>query len=158
MNVRGIYLCFMCLKEKKWNIRIFDFWITKYWYQSYKYQSIKIIYDQSASVSRYIFHCIHFVLFWCAVDFLYRNFSEFWLQSQLRNLHSAFVKKKKKAFQTQRFCTAWRSHLRWKSDDWDRNGQRYSHSEDHSSGVVKGGDGPRHVWHAHGDNKLEVEN
>lgn len=51
MNVRGIYLCFVCLKEKKikyQNIR----------YQSYKYQSIKIIYDQI--VNQLPFHVTFF--------------------------------------------------------------------------------------------------
>lgn len=145
-------------KKKNWNIRIFDFWITKYRYQSYKYQSTKSIYDQVVKLPFHVTFSTACIL--CYSDVLWIFFTETFQSfdfSQLRNLHSALAKKKK-AFQMQHFCTAWRSHLRWKSDDWDSNGQRYSHSEDHSSGVVKGGDGPRHVWHAHGDNKLEVEN
>lgn len=152
MNVRGIYLCFVCLKEKKikyQNIR----------YQSYKYQSIKIIYDQI--VNQLPFHVTFFTAcILCYSDVLWIFFTETFQSSDFKVSWEICTllwwrRRRRKLFK----CSASaQPDLRWKSDDWDRNGQRYSHSEDHSSGVVKGGDGPRHVWHAHGDNKLEVEN
>ena len=49
------------------------------------------------------------------------------------------------------FCV---SDLCWESDDGERNGQRRSHSDDDSVGVVEGGDGSHHVWKAQGDHSL----
>lgn len=70
-------------KKKKSNIRVFDFWITKYWYQSYKYQSIKIIYDQI--VNQLPFHVTFFTAcILCYSDVLWIFFTETFQSSDFK--------------------------------------------------------------------------
>ena len=48
----------------------------------------------------------------------------------------------------------WLSHLCRENDDRNRDDQRHCHGDDHSGGVVEGGDGPHHVRQAQGDDDL----
>ena len=53
-------------------------------------------------------------------------------------------------------CKRW-SHLCREGNDCKSDGQRYSHRDDDSSGVVEGGDGSHHVGQAQGHHDLQAQ-